>query len=114
MDEKTRRITMQVNYKNIFRDIIRFKHPDKKIACEAILNKLELDSLDVWHLNKLIFGRESEGDLQSKRYQSYDFKTIEKILDYQKEYQLNNTETAQKFNLSRNTLNSWKKRQLVK
>lgn len=94
------------DYKRIFDDMITIKFPDKRKYCDGILKKKKkLSVLDVLKLNAIIFGHKEE----SQRFRSYDQKAIKEILNYQKKYQLRNSELADIFKLSRNTVTKWKK-----
>lgn len=95
------------NYKRIFMDIITRKHPEKKTVCSTILMKNELSVLDVLELNRLIFDTENIGINQ--KYKSFDETAILQILDYQRKYNLNNSQLASHFRLSRNTVTKWKR-----
>jgi|SRR5690554_1072910 len=106
MDQKTQK-QISPNYKKIFQDIIKLKHPEKQSVCENILAKDELSFLDVLKLNTLIFGHHEKK--QSANYRSYDQATILEILDFQKKNKLNNTQVANHFKMSRNTIAAWKK-----
>ena len=97
---------MTINYKKIFRDIVEFKFPDKSELKALVLEKEIIDFYDVLVLNRLIFG----DDIKVNKHKSYDISTITKVLNYQKDNNLNNVETAKKFNLSRNTVSAWKKK----
>lgn len=97
---------MSINYKKIFHDILDIKFPEKTELRRIVLEKEVIDFYDVLSLNKLIFGEE----IKKNKHKSYDPSTIMKILHYQKENNLNNIETARKFNLSRNTVTAWKKK----
>lgn len=101
---------MSPDYKRIYTDLLSRKYPDKKQDCEPVLSKSELESLDVIRLNKFIFSHET-GDLLKKNqsFRSYDKQTVLKILEYQKKNRLNNTQLANHFKLSRNTVARWKK-----
>ena len=99
-----------VNYKKIYEDILNEKFPDKILECMSILNKKNLTVLDVIELNKKIFGKENlVSESQNKRFRSYNKSDILMILDYQKKYNLNNTQMAIQFGLSRTTIAYWKK-----
>ncbi|AZB07636.1 helix-turn-helix domain-containing protein [Chryseobacterium sp. G0162] len=93
------------NYKRIYEDIIALRHPEKRTACEKILSKKKLISLDVLALNVIIFGHGES----NQKYKSYDKESIFKMLQYQKEKKMNNKEAALHFNLSRNTISKWKR-----
>jgi len=100
-----------IDYKKLYTEMIFEKYPQKASACAVILKKREFTVMDVIRLNKII----SSGKAQSmnQKYKSYDRTTIFEILDYQKKHRLNNVATARHFNISRNTLGSWKKQFLV-
>ena len=62
--------------------------------------------LQIWRkLNEIIFGKKTE----NQKFKSYKRSDILKILDYQKKYKLNNSQLANHFNISRNTVTKWKK-----
>lgn len=100
----------QPNYKKIYTDILNAKYPDKISSCRNILEKKELSSMDIMSLNKIIFDVRSK-DFQSlnQKHKSYDKSTILEILIYQKKHKFNNSQLAEYFNLSRNTVTKWKK-----
>ncbi|HAO29456.1 MAG TPA: transposase [Chryseobacterium indologenes] len=102
--------TPEPNYKQIYSDIISYKHPDKYEDCIKILNKKKLSFLDVIELNDIIFGAKTS---HNQKYKSYDRSTIVKILHYQKQTGLNNTQVAEYFNLSKKSVTRWKKNYLV-
>lgn len=95
------------DYRKIYTDLIRFKFPDKMGLCTHILNKAQLGNLDIITLNKILFQINNE-DVNQK-LKSYDRQSIFEILDYQKKHNLNNSQTARHFKLSRNTIAKWKK-----
>jgi len=97
---------MSINYKKIFQDILDLKFPEKQELHTIVLEREIADFYDVLSLNKLIFGDENK----ENKHKSYDSSTIVKVLNYQKENNLSNVETAKKFNLSRNTVSAWKKK----
>lgn len=98
------------NYKQIYTDIIIRKYPEKEDRCAAILAKVELTTLDIIKLNEIVF---SNSDRQTttinQQHKSYDKKTILDILNHQQQNKLNNTQLANHFKLSRNTITKWKK-----
>ena len=108
MDKKAQQRVIIPNYKRIYEDLLDRKYPHKKEACEAVLAKEKLSSIDVFLLNDLIFGT-NENHENDPRYRSYDDASIFKILQYQKKNKLNNTQLAEYFGLSRNTVAKWKK-----
>ncbi len=98
------------DYKKIYQDLIRDKHPDKEERCSMILAKDTLSVLDVLRLNELLFKHTAKKNLSfNQQHKAYDIATIKQILNYQQEYQLNNTELATQFKLSRNTIMKWRK-----
>lgn len=100
----------QPNYKNIYRDIILEKFPQKKDISKSILKKEELSILDIIKLNELISeNSDKETAHFNQTLRSYDQSCIFEILDYQKKNKLNNTQLARHFKLSRNTVTKWKK-----
>lgn len=96
----------KINYKTLYTDIINDLYPDKLIQCQEILNKKALNILDILELNKLIF---EEEDKNNQKFRSYSKQDILLILDYQKKHRLNNSQLANHFKLSRNTVAKWKK-----
>lgn len=94
-------------YNKIYNDILNKKFPDKIKECRSILIKEDLSFLDIIQLNKKIFGHQDEFDNQ--RLRSYSLEAVFKILEYQKKNELNNTQLAVHFKLSRNTIAKWKK-----
>ena len=97
------------NYKQIFTDILNKKLPEKKEACENLLNKKELSTIDIIHLNNKIFGITDKAmENENQKHRSYSKSDILQMLDYQKKYKLNNSQLAIHFKLSRNTVTKWK------
>ncbi|KPH14774.1 transposase [Chryseobacterium sp. ERMR1:04] len=94
------------NYKKIYADILDYKFPEQKEKYTFILNKSELSVLDILKLNKMIFKDENQA---SQKFKSYTKEDILEILEYQKNNNLNNTQVASYFKMSRNTLGKWKK-----
>lgn len=67
-------------------------------------------SWDIIRLDHLIFNDSSQDSIRfNQRHKSYDKETILYVIKYQKDNNLNNSATAQYFNISRNTLAKWKK-----
>ncbi|BAP31239.1 uncharacterized protein CHSO_2202 [Chryseobacterium sp. StRB126] len=96
----------QPDFKQIYTDIINRKCPHKYNLCEHLLSKNELLALDILKLNTIIFGNSEK---RNSQYRSYKRTDIMRILDYQKENNLNNTQLALRFKLSRNTIGKWRK-----
>lgn len=98
------------DYKKIYQDMIRMKYPDKEILCNSILKKNHLGSLDIMRINDILTGRNDISKIMDDpKLLSYDRKTILKILDYQKQNKLTNSQLALHFRTSRNTIANWKK-----
>ncbi|SDQ15091.1 hypothetical protein SAMN05421664_0753 [Chryseobacterium soldanellicola] len=98
------------NYKRIYNDMITRKHPEKQEQCRSILGKEDLSMLDVIKLNDIIFGiKDKQTVIFNQMHRSYDENTILEILSYQHKNNMNNTQLANHFSLSRNTVAKWKK-----
>lgn len=104
MDQQIRTIEGGPNYKRIYTDILKRKYPDKIKECKHILDKRNLSALDVIALNQKIFGT-----VVNQKHRSFSQSDIFKILEYQKKHNLNNSQLAMHFNLSRNTVTKWRK-----
>ncbi|MFP3591498.1 helix-turn-helix domain-containing protein [Chryseobacterium sp. SIMBA_038] len=101
------------DYKRIYSDILNTLYPDKIPQCQRILTKKVLSSLDVITLNKIIFDKQDrETSFFNQRHRSYNDESIKEILQYQKKNDLNNTQIALEFKLSRNSIAKWKKKYL--
>lgn len=111
MDQQIQKIIP--NYRLIYSDILHLKFPEKKYLCKSILSKQNLNAMDIMELNKKLFGCNKESNRQNQKYSSYSQKDVVFILDYQKKYNLNNSQLAKHFNISRNTVAKWKKRVLA-
>jgi hypothetical protein len=96
------------DYKRIFKDILALKYPHKMKNCTILLSKECLSITDILQLNKIIFGKETF-TRNNMKFRSYDRSTILEILNYQKHHQLNNTQLAKYYGLSRNTVSKWKR-----
>ena len=103
----------QPDYKKIYEDIISKKYPHKKAECMALLQKQNLSAIDILTLNKKIFRTSIQAENDSQKYRSYSKTDILQMLDYQKKHKLNNSQLANHFKLSRNTVAKWKKMFLV-
>lgn len=98
------------DYKRIFTDIINRKFPNKIDSCKTILNKKKLSAIDVITLNQKLFGVTcKESSRLNQKHRSYEEEDILEILDYQKKNLLNNSQLANHFKLSRNTIATWRK-----
>jgi len=98
------------DYKRIFTDILTIKFPHKKEECRTLIAKENLSVLNIIELNEKIFGTAGKQTEDfNQKHRSYNKSDILKILDYQKKYNLNNSQLANHFKLSRNTVAKWKK-----
>ncbi|MGG5209065.1 helix-turn-helix domain-containing protein [Chryseobacterium sp. MIQD13] len=102
---------MGPNYKQIYTDIIEEKFPNKADDFKIIRRIEAINSvIDIIALNTLIFGeQEFSIHCRNQKLRSYDHQSIVNILEYQKKNRLNNTETANHFSMSRNTISKWKR-----
>lgn len=100
----------RVDYKILYTDIINKRYPEKLEECNDLLNKKHLSVVDILLLNKTIFGASNSTDFSlNQKFKSYSKQDIIQILNYQKTYTLNNTQLAEKFKISRNTITKWRK-----
>ncbi|MDQ1805092.1 helix-turn-helix domain-containing protein [Chryseobacterium sp. CKR4-1] len=97
--------TVKPDYKRIYLDLLAIKYPNKRNDCQHILDKEVLIALDIMVLDKIIFGHKC----YNQKYRSYDENTILEILKYQKSHNYNNTQLANYFQISRNTVTRWRK-----
>lgn len=104
-----KQVLTKPNYKHIYSDILIKKYPEKKEECNSILVKKNLSTTDIIELNQKIFGITKEIEKINQRHRSYNKIDILEILDYQKKNKLNNSQLANHFGLSRNTITKWKK-----
>lgn len=93
------------NYKKIYNDYILKNIPEKLSEFDFFFQKEDISSLDVIKINKIIFGN-GGGSIKNR---SYDKTDILFILNHQKDKNLNNSQLAAHFNLSRNTVARWRK-----
>jgi len=99
------------DFKKIYYDMIEMKYQNQKSEkCTRILQKKWLSVLDIIELNRLIVGfSDKEVNSFNQKHKSYDVDSILEILRYQRENNLNNTQLANYFKISRNTITKWKK-----
>ena len=98
------------DYHRIYSDIINEKFPHLKKELLPLLDKRSFSVLDVLEINKKIFGIPNlETAYFNQRHRSYRRSDILEILTYQEVNKLNNTQLANHFKLSRNTVAKWKK-----
>lgn len=98
-------MTAQPDFKKIYSDLIQNKFPEKMEKCIHFFTKEDWTSLDVLKINSLIFEYTNNAN---GKYKSYSSKDIIYILNYQKKFGLNNSQLANKFKLSRNTVAKWR------
>lgn len=96
---------MKPDYQKIFQDMFKYNFVEHNQALSERLEKGPLTSIEVMQLNNRLFYKNKK---QSSIYKAYDKSSIKKILQYQKIHQLNNTELAKHFGISRNTIAKWK------
>lgn len=102
------------DYKRIYKDILDKKYPDKKQQCIHLLDKEKLTFLDIIELNRKIFGvPDKSTEMFNQRHRCYNRSDILKVFDYQKKKNINNSQLAKHFGLSRNTITKWKKKFLA-
>ena len=102
-------LKQNINYQQIFRDILDTKYPEKKKVCIPLLQKENLSAMDIVKINTKIFGISRENETSNQKHRSYHKSDIFHILDYQKKHNCNNSRLANHFKLSRNTVTKWKK-----
>lgn len=98
------------DYHAIYTDILQKKFPHKVEENLYLLQKKSLSVIDILILNDRIFGKSNN---ENQKYRSYQKSDILKMLEYQKKNGLNDTQLANHFKLSRNTVAKWKKIFLV-
>ena len=102
MDKETQII--KPNYNRIYKDIVDRKFPEKKEMIYPLL-QTTLSVLDIIQINQMLFQSVNNNQL----YKSYTEKDIQYILQYQLENKLTNISLSKQFNISRNTIASWRK-----
>jgi len=99
------------NFQKIYLEIIEAFFPEKEKECSFYLRRTKWSSLDVITVNNILFSQKSSKEVFAfnQKHRAYDEKTIKRILKYQKENKLNDTQVSTHFKLSRNTLLKWKR-----
>ena len=77
-------LKQNINYQQIFRDILDTKCPEKKKVCIPLLQKVNLSAMDIVKINTEIFGISRENETSNQKHRSYHKSDILRILDYQK------------------------------
>lgn len=101
------------NYKKIYSDLIQQRYPENYEECRKILSKKTLSFFEMIQLDSIISKKSSWDNMENQKFRSYDKSTIYKVLEYQKKHNLNNSELAKHFRLSRNTVTKWKQYFLI-
>ncbi|AZA84155.1 transposase [Chryseobacterium lactis] len=100
----------QPDYKRIYNDLLSKKYPHKKEECRSILMQDHISVLDIMRLDEIIFNRrDKETNIFNQKVRSYDHSAMAEILEFQKKNRLSNSQTANYFKMSRNTITKWKK-----
>ena len=92
-------LKQNINYQQIFRDILDTKYPEKKKVCIPLLQKENLSAMDIVKINTKIFGINKENEVFNQKHRSYSKIDIIQILDYQQKHKLNNSQLANHFSL---------------
>ncbi|GAA5092884.1 hypothetical protein GCM10023210_22490 [Chryseobacterium ginsengisoli] len=98
------------DYKQIYLDILQEKYPEK-LENQLIKNKLNSlhSAVDILKFDELIFGKSSgSAEFKNQRLRSYDEESVLEILRYQKKNKMTNSDIANHFKISRNTIAKWK------
>lgn len=104
----------QPNYQKLYKEITERFHKEKSSLVTGYLEKEEWTSLDVITVNDLLFNKKRNKELEfNAKCKAYDELSIKNMLNYQKQHKLNNTQLANHFKLSRNTVTVWKKKYSV-
>jgi DNA-binding transcriptional regulator YiaG len=105
---------MRPDYIKIYSDIINNNFPEKRHLLKHFVHKDFLKTIDVIKINQMIFGESKKSKSRNAKHKSYDEKSIEEILKYQKRNKYSNVYIANMYNISSNTLTAWKKKYSVK
>lgn len=111
MDKEVQKREMSMpDYRRIYEDMIMKKCPEKADLFSSILGKKKLSYFDVLGLSTIISGiQKKETVIFNQMHKSYNNETIKEILEYQNNNNLNNSQLAIHFKISRNTIAKWKK-----
>ncbi|GGE96160.1 Homeodomain-like domain-containing protein [Chishuiella changwenlii] len=93
------------NYNKIYQEIIERNFPEKMEQTKHLL-KENMNVLDVINLSNTLSPKSKS---ENQKHKSYDLDFIKTVLAYQEKNKFINQETAEKYNLSRNTVTRWKK-----
>lgn len=103
-----------INYKQIYSDILEKDFPHKKEECKSLLDNKQLSAIHIIKINETIFGTiNKDAEKFNQRHRSYYKSDIFRILEHQKKHNLNNSQLASHFGLSRNTVAKWRKMFLI-
>lgn len=65
--------------------------------------------IDFLKISRIISDHPDSAEMHfNQQHRSYDKKAVMEILEYQKKNRLNNTQVAEHFKMSRNTIAKWK------
>lgn len=111
MDKKipTEKLTHKPDFAKIFKEMAQ-KNEISVLKYQRILEQKNWDSLDVIEANDLLFTSQTKENIKfNKRHKAYDENSIKRLLEYQRQNELNNSEMTRLFGISRNTLARWHK-----
>jgi hypothetical protein len=99
---------MRPNYKKIYHDLLKDKHPEK-LQDPKVLHLLDnLKTVeDVLKINALVSDSSGKTSKKNQRLKNYDKKTVLKILQYQKKNDLSANFISKKYKMSRTTVAVW-------
>ncbi|NML69070.1 helix-turn-helix domain-containing protein [Chryseobacterium sp. RP-3-3] len=98
---------MKPNYRKIYEDLLMAKYPEKLYLLENLQDLSS--SISIINIDESLSIKDLQTNIENQRSKAYDKESIQKILTFQKKEQLNNSQVAMRFNLSRNTVAKWKK-----
>lgn len=101
------------NYKLLFKDIIDQKEEldiKKKKELHQYADSIKTSLQVITMEEKLVKNNKTKNKI-NQSLKAYDIESIKRILEYQKENKLTNTQLAIEFKCSRNTIAKWKKLQ---
>lgn len=98
-------------YRKLYADMIRDKYPECEALCKHYFKKQHWTALDVLEVNQLLFSKKKnkQGVSVDQKHRAYDEESIKQILLYQQKNGLNNSQIANKYGLSRNTISKWRR-----
>lgn len=101
---------MTPDYKRIYTDIINIRYPERKDDFKDLLDKQNISAADVLAINRRIFGNSTvDSEILNQKHKAYRRSDIFEMLNYQRAHNLNNSELARHFKVSRNTVAKWRR-----